>query len=512
MAVNGSAARTLSQNDVIAFLSSPDTFGGQPVDRVDTHLSHIFLAGNRAYKLKRSVTLNFVDFATAELRRTACEREVRLNKQAANDLYLGVVPIVLRQGRLNLGGDGAAVDWVVEMERFDRRLEFDRLADAGQLTEALMLDLADVVSELHLAAEPIPRFGGHSGVTATIRQIAGALRPALRGTPLQNRLTKWEERALQQADKFGRLLDRRRSHGCVRHCHGDLHLANICLHNGRPTPFDAIEFSDEMATTDLLYDIAFTVMDLLHRNQQPLANTFINRYLSATRDYSGTELLPLFISMRATVRAMANALVHDPRTELDVAERFLNRAETALSDNPAPRLIAIGGLSGSGKSTIAKAIAPHLCQGHGAIVLRTDVTRKRLFGVKPECPLPENAYHPGVSETVHRRLFKDARRALAASQTVILDGTFLRAEHRAMAARLAEQAGVTFNGIWLSANEDLLSRRIDDRQADPSDATAEVMRRQSLLDTGPMTWTETDAAGSIDGVSSAVLNALIKRD
>jgi predicted kinase len=278
--------------------------------------------------------------------------------------------------------------------------------------------------------------------------------------------------------------------------------------DGRPTPFDALEFNDEMASTDLLYDIAFTVMDLQERGLHPQMTAFLSRYLATTRDYSGVSLLALFVSMRAAVRALVAASrdAPDPH-EPDAGER-LSHAIAVLDNAPRPVLVAVGGLSGSGKSTVARRIAPAMDERFGALLLRSDVARKTLFGVAPEDPLPADAYAPDVSRRLYRQLFRDAGRALRAGLSVVLDATFLSSSQKKVAAEIARAAGVGFRGLWLACSADELRRRILARRGDASDADLSVLDAQLASAPAPDYWRPVPADGTVQATTAHALAAL----
>lgn len=501
-----------TQRETVALLSAPGTHGGEEVERVDTHVSRLFLAGDRVLKLKRAVTTDFLDFSTSARRLAACLREVEINSRVAPDLYHGVRPVVRTSAGLALGELGArpgrAVDWVVEMTRFDRTRQLDRLAAEGLLDEPTIRRLADVVAQMHRTAPLAPEFGGAARVRATVHQIHGSIAGTPAATRLAPQVVRWREEADAAVDRHARRLDTRRRHGFVRRCHGDLHLGNIVVHRGRPTPFDALEFNEEMASTDVLYDIAFTIMDLVEREQRPLANAFLNRYLGATRDHSGLALLPLFVSMRAAVRALVAAMsaLRDPHAP--TADERLDFARRALVPGPPPRLVAVGGLSGSGKSTVAREIAPRLGGSIGAVVLRSDEIRKRLHGVDPETALPAAAYAPEVTRRVYATLSRAAARTLGAGETAILDATFVDVGERARVEELAARAGAAFRGLWLACEPPELAHRLTDRGEDASDADVTVLRSQLALDPGAGSWTEIPAEGPLRQTVARVLAEL----
>jgi aminoglycoside phosphotransferase family enzyme/predicted kinase len=480
------------QDDVVAFLSSGGAFDGVPVKHIETHISHLFLAGDRAWKLKRALKLNFLDFSTPELRRKTCEREVLLNSRAAPALYLGVVPVTWDGRSLAVDGAGEAIDWLVKMRRFDDSSLLEDVARRGALTPALVSALTETIISLHDGAERRPDKGGAAAIRNNARDVAENLRrfgDSLFDLPM---VDAWAERIDEAFALHGGLLDRRRMAGSVRLCHGDMHLANICMLDGVPTLFDCIEFNEAISCIDVLYDLAFLLMDMISHGHAGLANLVLNRYLSATRDFAGLPAMPAFLSLRAAIRAMAAAMEPAAPSRTKEARRRLDLA-VALLESPSPRLIAVGGLSGTGKSTLAAALAPMLATGAGAVVISSDVIRKRLHGRRPEETLPKAAYEPAVSEAVYRRMFEDVAAALAAGQVVIADATWMRIEDREHIARLGRDAGVTFDGLWLDSPADLLRERVARRAGDPSDADESVVAMQLTLNVGSIDWHRLDS-------------------
>ena len=494
------------QSEIIAFLSRPESHAGErPVARIDTHISHLFLVGERAYKLKRAVRFPYLDFSTPDLRRRNCEAEVAVNRRTAPSLYIGVAPVLRDDaGGLRLGAPGepapaagAAVDWVVVMRRFDQDMLFDALAQRGGLGTGLITELADVVAAFHEQAAPMPGFGGADGMRRVIdgnaREIDRFV-PAVFAAEEAGRLAASIETAL---GRVAPLLDRRREAGMVRHCHGDLYLRNICLIDGRPTPFDAIEFNHDIANIDVLYDFAFLLMDLEHRGRRVLANAALNHYLPREGDYGGLAALPLFLSCRAAVRAhitamqagvedRAETLAGEARSYLHLAVEFLR---------PAPkRLVAAGGLSGTGKSFLARDLAPCFGAPVGAIVLRSDVIRKRLLGVDPLTRLGADAYRPEVTTRVYQTICACAALALGGGWSVIADAVYARPAERAAIEKTAREAGAAFDGLWLEAPDAVRIARIESRTADASDATVRVAREQAKYHVGEPGWRRIDAS------------------
>jgi uncharacterized protein len=499
-----------SQADVIRLLSDPATHGGETVQRIDTHASVVFLAGNRALKLKRAVKYDYLDFSTLDLRKRFCEAELRINGRTAPALYRRVIPVVrAHTGALALEGDGTAVDWMVEMVRFDQERLFDRMATAGRLDLERMVPLAEEIASFHASCAARPDFGGESAVARVIAGNAAAFREVgcrALGPAACDSLALASRTALRQC---GTLLERRRKTGSVRECHGDLHLGNIVLWADRPTLFDAIEFNDDIACIDVMYDLAFLLMDLWHRTLPQHANTVLNTYLRETRDFEGLAALPLFLACRAAIRAKTSATAALLQThssqqhEMKVRARdYLALAARLLQCRP-PALVAIGGLSGSGKSTLARALAPAIGAVPGAIVLRADEIRKRLWGVAPLTRLEPAAYTPEMSMRVYETLAGDAAAVLAAGHAAIVDAVFARAEDRFAIEHVARIASVPFAALWLEAPEQVLIERVTRRGPDVSDADADVVRMQYAQSAGDVRWPRVDAARAGDLVVSS---------
>lgn len=509
--------QTEDQQEVIAFLSRPATVGDgcKGVKRTETQISIVFIGDKRVLKLKRAIKLPFLDFSTVEQRRQACEAEVSLNRRTAPDLYVSANPIRRApDGGLRLGGDGEVVDWVVDMRRFDEDTLLDRVAQRGGLDRHLMEDLAVAVAGFHAKAEPQDDFGGREGIAGTMESNAVALRQGADGILDEDEV----ERVLSDTQEaFGRYetaLAARKERGLVRRCHGDLHLRNIFLAEGRPTLFDAIEFSDLIAVIDVFYDLAFLLMDLDRRGLRPLGNLVLNRYLDITGDNDGLRPLPLFLAMRATIRAFVSAgtakaigggaeaatLGEDARIYLGMAGDYLRV--------PEPRLIAVGGLSGTGKSRLARILAPELGAAPGARIARSDSLRKRLAGVDPLTRLGPDGYSAEMTERTYERVLDEAREALRAGQTVIADAVFARPEQRSAVEAVAREVGVPFNGLWLEAPSEAMAERVTLRERNVSDATADVVRRQLDYDLGDIAWPRVDTGGSRERTAELARAAL----
>jgi hypothetical protein len=504
---------TEDQSEALRFLGSDRAYGlgDQRIERIDTHGSIVFLAGERVYKVKRAVRYPYMDYGTLVRRRFCCEREVELNRRSAPDLYFGVEPIVRgTDGRLAIGGIGEPVEWAVVMRRVPAADLFDRLAADGRLDPALVDDAADALAALHGNAEKVGEGQEHGGGADYLRWVIADNADGLNEhATLFDRADVERLRAasVRALDRNSAHLDERLAQGFVRRCHGDLHLGNLCLWNGRATLFDAIEFNDRFACIDVFYDLAFLLMELDRRVGRTFANHLLNRYLRLTQDIEGLAALPLFLSLRAAIRAKVSAAGALAQEDAAKAARLRRGARAYLRAAldylaPAPvRLVAVGGRSGSGKSTLARLLAPRLGPAPGALHLRSDVIRKAMFGVEDETRLPVAAYAPEISAEVYRRLGESATAAMRQDHAVVADAVFDRADSRAAIAAIAAAAGVRFDGVWLEASPELMRARLRARTHDVSDATPAVLDLQLGHDIGALDWPRVSAEGTPEAVA-----------
>jgi uncharacterized protein len=499
------AAPADAQHDgLLAFLSEARSYGlpDAEVDRITTHAAHVFLVGERAYKMKRPVRYSFLDFTTLDRRKRALEAELELNRRTAPMLYRRLVPVTRADGdRLMLAGSGKPLEWLLEMTRFDQEARLDRIAARGQLTPAMVDDLAATIAAFHEGAVVRPEYGGHAGLHEVIEGNAEdfrALPEAIFGAERSALLTA---RCSEELARRRDLLEERRRAGRVRHCHGDLHLGNIVLLEGRPVLFDCLEFDEALASIDTLYDLAFLLMDLQHQDLGALAQRLLNGYLDATWDDGGLALLPLFLACRAAIRAKvlglgaARGANGSGVPEVAEGRDYLDRA-LAYLDPPRARLLAIGGVSGTGKSTLARQLAPALGPAPGAVVLRSDVVRKRLHGATPGDRLPPEAYRKEASRVVYDTLAVRAAALVRAGHAAIVDAVFLDPDERTQIEQVARDAGVSFQGLWLTAPEHVLLQRVNGRTGDASDATPEVLHQQLATDPGARSWPMLDVRES----------------
>jgi aminoglycoside phosphotransferase family enzyme/predicted kinase len=464
---------------------------------VETHISAVFVGADEVFKLRKAVRTPFLDFSgVAERHRTAL-RELELNAPHAPGLYRGVVAVTRgADGALALGGDGEAVDWVVRMARVPPEDFFDAIAARGGLTPALLDSLGDAVAAYHDALPPVAK--DQAVVFSEI--VLGNKRSALAAGMDAAVVQRWTDGALAALDGVRDWLRAREAAGYVRRAHGDLHLGNLCLWGGVPAPFDALEFNEDLATIDLGYDASFLFMDLDTRVGREAANRVLNRYVARTGDCGMLKGMQLFQSVRAMVRAHIAAA----RGQAAECQAYLDHAFSYLT--PAPALVvAIGGLMGTGKTTLARALAPRLGAAPGALVLRSDEIRKRIFGVAPEAKLPPAAYTGDASKEVFAAMLRGI--AAAGGHTVIADATFMDARLREVVRRAA---GGRFLGVWLQAPLSVLEARVAGRQGDASDADVAVLRRAAGDDPGAGDWLAVDSTDA-DAALGAVLAAVGRR-
>ena len=485
---------------MIAFLSSADAHpGGARVEIVQTHGAIIFLAGDVALKIKRAVCYDYMDLSTLDLREKIIRRELALNQPVAPGIYDSVIPVTREaDGRLALNGNGIPVEWVLRMRRFPASDELSVVADEGRLDDALARDLGQSVFEYHDKA-PQRSADGATLITDILDELDRVFAEP-DGLPDTALIARFDAQSRAALNRIKPLLRQRSVEGHVRRCHGDLHLRNLVMLDGRPVPFDALEFDEILGTCDVLYDLAFLIMDLRHRALDRAANIVFGSYLLAAmgNEDSGLAALPLFIAVRAAIRAMVlaqTALATGSPIDED-ATLYLAGALAVLSP-PEPALVLIGGLSGSGKTTVAQELAPKIGAAPGAVLLRSDTERKAMRGTDPRTRLGASAYTPKARSAIYDRIIQRAQNILKTGHSVLIDATFLHPDDRERATNITADTGIALHRFWLEASPDILIDRVTARRGDASDADADVVRAQIANTTPPHDWTIISAAGSI---------------
>ncbi len=457
------------------------------VKLIETHASWLLLAGDFAYKIKKPVILPFLDYGTLDKRRLCCEAELRLNRRFAPQLYLSVVPIVGSPQDPQIGGAGTAIEFAVRMHRFAEAGRLDHLCVRGQLQWQQVSDLAATVATFHndasVAALPT-RFGEPAQVLAPAIENFAELLALLPGTEEQRRLARLATWTRSEFDHLAPRFAARKAAGCVRECHGDLHLGNLVLIDGRVTLFDCIEFSEELRWIDVASEVAFLYVDFLDQRQPGLACWLLNEWLARTGDHDAVQVLRFYAVYRALVRAKVAAIrARQANTILEQAQEYLALAER-LIEPPAPRLIITHGVAGCGKSRVSRRLLLS-DQAAATLRLRSDVERRRLFGIaatsNSNSPIDGGIYAREASELTYQRLHELAQELLAAGWSVIVDAAFLERSRRDAFRALAAQTGVPFFIVAPQATPAQLRARVLRRLAkghDASEATLPVLEQQ----------------------------------
>ena len=455
---------------------------------IETHISWVILAGDYAYKLKKPVDLGFLDFSTLEKRRFYCAEELRLNRRLAPSIYLDLVRISGPASAPRLNGEGEAIEFAVKMKQFPQTAQLDRMLDSGKLRAEHIDAMADFIAGFHLKAEasdPRTDYGEPAQVHAPVAENFRQIRERITGSEHAKTLDDLEQWSEAEFRRLLPVFKQRKTNGWIRECHGDLHLRNLAWVDHKPLAFDCIEFNPELRWIDVISDIAFLVMDLEDRGQPSFAWRLLNRYLERTGDYAGIATLRFYLVYRALVRAKVDAIRcaqpgisererreagEDFSAYLKLAQRHARTGDAAL--------IITHGLSGSGKSTLSQPLLERL----GAIRLRSDVERKRLFGFRAtesaQAAPDAGIYSAEKTDQTYTRLAELAAGLLDAGYPVIVDATFQKPEQRARFRKLAAEKQQPWIILDFTASPDTLRRRIARRQDDASDANLQVLEQQ----------------------------------
>ncbi|MCR4299337.1 MAG: AAA family ATPase [Gallionella sp.] len=495
------SADLLRQQRLVKALCAPKFFPRKP-KLEETHISWVLLTGQDAYKIKKSVDLGFLDFSTLELRRFYCTEELRLNRRLAPELYLGVVAIGGTPEKPLLGAE-PAIEYAVHMRRFHRTAMMDRVLENGGLTPAHIDKLAAVIASFHAALPPAAADSPYCALPAIQKAALHNFEavPQLLSAPDDLAMLAAVHDA--SAREFTARLPQfhqRAAAGCVRECHGDLHLGNIVLLDEIPTPFDCIEFSASLRWIDVISEISFTVMDLLQRDKPQLAWHLLNAYLEISGDYQGCGVLRFYLVYRAMVRAKIAAIrggqrgIARAKQDLVSCRSYLGLAHDCLHRRPA--LIITHGLPGCGKSTFAQIALERL----GAIRIRSDVERKRLFGLTAladsESRIDAGIYSADATRQTYARLHELARGVISAGFPVIVDAAFLRHDERESFRALAKEMAVPFVIASVHTDEAILVKRLEQRNrlgADASEADVSVLQKLQVVQE-PLSGEELSAA------------------
>lgn len=474
---------------LIAALQNPALYP-HPVEGfqvIETHISWVLLTGPYAYKFKKPVNFGFLDFTSLQTRQHFCGEELRLNQRLTQDLYLDVLPITGSAEAPQLGGDGPAIEYALKMRQFPQSELLSTLQANGELTTAHIDEMAAQIAQFHLATPKVPAendAGTAQSVMAPVLQNFEQIRPFLNDKADLLQLEALQAWAESSFERLKPLFTQRKAEGFIRECHGDIHLGNATVIDGKVVIFDCIEFNEPFRFTDVYADTAFLAMDLEDRGLKSLARRFVSQYLELTGDYQGLELLNFYKAYRALVRAkvalFSMPAEADPVQRATTLRQYRNYANLAESYStiPSPFLAITHGVSAVGKSHVAM----RLVEALGAIRLRSDVERKRLFGQQQVPNDPQaGIYSSDASSATYTRLHEIAAAILRAGFPVVIDATYLKHDQRDAAEKVAEATGTPFLILDCNAPQAVIESRLAQRQADqqdPSDANLAVIAAQ----------------------------------
>ena len=459
-----------------------------PIQLMQTHVSYVLLTGDFAYKVKKPVDFGFLNYSTLEKRQHFCAEELRLNQRAAAPLYLEALPIA-QQGDRFILGDSEAVDTVeytVKMRQFPQATLLSHLFEQGGLTEDLLRKLAEAIADFHLKAETddyIRNFGTVENVRQSIDENYEQTVGFIGGPQTQQQFDETKAYTDNFFATQAALLQQRMNQGKIRACHGDLHLNNICYWQDELLLFDCIEFNEPFRFVDVMFDIAYIIMDLTVQGRQDLAAIFLSHYVECTGDWEGLQVLPLYVSRQSYVRAKVTSfLLGDPSIDAatkqaasDKAAKYYTLAWSYVQPQTG-RFLIMSGLSGAGKSTISKALSREL----GGIYIRSDAVRKHLAGVPLQERGDDSLYTTEMSQQTYTRLTELGGLLASLGYTVILDAKFDRVATRQLAIAQAQAHHVPLSIVHCDAPAEILAQRVRDRQGDIADATVAVLANQQL--------------------------------
>ena len=485
----------------------PHAVDEAPIRLLQTHVSYVLLTGDYAYKLKKPVNFGFLDYSTLEKRHHFCQEEIRLNQRAAAAVYVGVVPITQTGEKFQIGGEGEVVEYAVQMRQFPQDALLTSLFEQGQLTESLLVDLAGAIATFHQKAvtnDYIRSFGEVAQIRQSIDENYEQTVSYIGGPQTQQQFDETQ----QYTDRFFAeqepLFQQRIQQDKIRECHGDLHLRNICLWDGNLLLFDCIEFNEPFRFVDVMFDIAYIIMDLEARQRRDLSTLFLNAYVEQTGDWEGLQVLPLYVSRQSYVRAKVTSfLLNDPGIPAAEKEAI---AETAalyyrlaweVTRPQQGQIFLMSGLSGSGKTTTAR----HLAGQTGAIQIRSDAVRKHLAGIPLQQRGSDEIYTPEMTEKTYSRLLELGLTLAAAGYSVILDAKYDRQSFRQTAIAQAQAQQIPLRILHCTAPEEILRDRLNARTGDIADATAQILSQQYLE---PFTEQEQPHVQSIDTTQDVV--------
>jgi len=494
--------------------------GIELIETLETHISWVLLTGNFAYKIKKPVNFGFLDFSTLEKRHTFCEQELRLNRRLAASLYLDVVSISGSEDKPVISANGEGFEYAVKMLQFPQSSQLDHMLAVGELSADHMDAIAHMVAEFHQAiqiADDSMDYGNKDAVYRPVEENFIQISEHFDTGPYADTLNTLRQWSRSEFVKLESMFAQRKQDGFVRECHGDMHLRNLIWLDGRPMAFDCIEFNPALRWIDVISEVAFLVMDLQDRQQHLLANRFLSAYLEVTGDYAGLSVLPFYLCYRALVRAKVDALYLEQK-EFAEEEREQSLAElksylelaSRYTQKPAPKLIVMRGVSASGKSSVSQTLVDAL----GAIRLRSDVERKRLFDIaltdSASNRIEAGIYSTQASQQTYAKLVVLAAEVIRAGYSVIVDATFMKYEQRQPFQALANRSGIPYIVLETTAPAGVLRQRITERKHDVSDAGPGVLEHQ-LSNWQPLHEDEMHAAISVNTTQALQIDVLIDK-